>query len=83
MTMRKVVGWFGCVIALLFWLFGAYAELASNLQVRTEYNPKNKKLVASKTYVDDSGTPVTASDKGYATIRYSYTSYNLVSEIEL
>ena len=84
MRRRKLILILGCAAALLFLLFGsASAELASNLKVRTDYNPKNRKLVEAKTYVDDDGNAVVASDKGYATIRYTYTTYNLVSKIEL
>ena len=47
------------------------------------YNSRNKKLVESKTYVDDAGNPVIASDKGYATIRYAYGTGNKVVRTEL
>ena len=58
---------------------GAAAELSTNLQVRTELNPYNKK-VATATYVDAEGNPVVPDDKGYASVHYTYGTDSLVVE---
>ena len=60
----------------------ASAEMSTNLRVVMELNPSNKKP-AMETFVDDAGNPVIAEDKGYASIRYTYTSKNRVGMVEL
>ena len=57
----------------------ASAELSTNLKVETVMVRNNNRLVSSKTFVDGSGNPVIPSDKGYATLKYSYTTGNRVS----
>ena len=65
------------LLCFLFLAGNARAELSVNLRVKTELNPDNNRT-ASETYVDDEGNPVVAGDKGYATIRYTYGTGNVV-----
>ena len=60
------------LIGFLLLAGSAAAELSTNLQLRTETDPRSKR-VTSQTYVDASGNTVIADDKGYATERFSYT----------
>ena len=80
---RMILGGAALLLWIALFMGAASAELSSNLKMETVYSTRNPKLVASKTYVDDRGNPVIATDKGYATIRYSYTTRSLVSMIEL
>ena len=48
------------------------AELSTNLKMVKEPVSNNPRLTRSETYVDAEGNPVVPSDKGYATIRYTY-----------
>ena len=72
------------LVTVLVCLFAgiAGAELSTNLSVQIEYNKTNRNLVASRTFVDDEGNPVIASDKGYATIAYTYGTRNVVKKTE-
>ena len=63
---------------LLLWAGSAFAELSTNLQLRTELHPKTRRVL-SQTYVDAAGNPVAADDKGYATVRYEYTDKGKVA----
>lgn len=82
--MRKKWIWIMALAVGLVCLFAgtAWAELSTNLSVKIEYNKNNKQLVASRTYVDEEGNPVIASDKGYATITYKYGTKNVVKKTE-
>ena len=79
--MRKRIIRLALLLCLLFWAGTAGAELSANLRVKTELHPANKR-VASETYVDDEGKAVVPSDKGYATIRYTYATGNVVAREE-
>ena len=72
------------IISVLFVLLltaEAAAEVSTNLSVRKEINPGNKRT-ASETYTDAEGNPVIADDKGYATVRYTYTTGNRIGRTE-
>ena len=81
-VLLSVIAVITCILFSLLPVNAGVAELSTNLNQVVVYNARNRKLVESKTYVDADGNPVIASDKGYATIRYSYTSGNKVSQIE-
>ena len=73
--------WIALILILLIVPFCATAELSTNLNIRTVMVKNNRRLVSSKTFVDAEGNPVIASDKGYATIKYSYgTGSRVVKE---
>ena len=60
----------------------ATVELSTNLKVRTTTLGGRRRLVERQTYVDADGNPTIPSDKGYATIKYSYGSWNVVVKEE-
>ena len=71
-----------CLLILFLMLLCAHlahAELSTNLQVYKEINPATRKTIR-ETYVDSQGNPVVASDKGYASIAYTYKGANLLTE---
>ncbi len=73
-----------CAIALcmaFLLIHTASAELSTNLGIQKTMNRNNKKI-ESETYTDAAGNPVTADDKGYATVKYTYTSGNRISKTE-
>ena len=76
---------FGFLLAsmIILLICSAMADISTNLKMETVFNSNNRKLVDSKSYVDDNGNLVIASDKGYSTIRYSYTTNSRISKIEL
>ena len=80
-NMKRRIGVY-LLLAVLVFCGRAGAELSANLKTRKEINRGNKKI-ASETYVDADGNPVIASDKGYATIRYTYGLNDLVIRTEL
>ena len=67
--------------AILCFLTAASAEMSTNLQVEVKRGMRN--LPLTETYVDGEGNPVIATDKGYATIRYTYGVGRVVTRIEL
>ncbi len=73
--------WAVCLalFGVLLGVSGAQAELSTNLQIRTELNPYNKK-VSVATYIDAEGNPTVPDDKGYAAIHYIYGTDSLVVE---
>ena len=77
-TIRKTAG-IAVLTGILLLAGSAAGELSTNLQVRKEINPNNKK-VATQTYVDKDGNPTIADDKGYATVRYTYATGNQIAE---
>ena len=50
----------------------AWAELSTNLRIVTVPDRTAQNRPATETYVDAEGNPVIPSDKGYATVRYTY-----------
>ena len=79
--MKRWVG--GVLLAVIVSIAGlAGAEVSTNLRIRKDINPSTKQVIA-ETYVDEAVNPVVASDKGYATIRYTYITKRDVSRIEL
>ena len=50
----------------------ASAEVSTNLKIQTINVQNSKRLVESITYVDDEGNAVIPTDKGYATVKYTY-----------
>lgn len=59
----------------------AYAELSTNLQIRKETDPKNRKI-STWTYIGRDGNPAFADDKGYAAVRYTYKEGKLAELTE-
>ncbi len=68
------------IILLLILPVFACAELSSNLNTRTKMLGNNRRLVESKTYVDDKGNVTVPTDKGYATVKYTYGTGNVVEK---
>ena len=60
--------------------FAACAELSTNLNVKTVMVGNSKSMVDSKTFVDANGNIVIPTDKGYATVKYSYQGRVIVRE---
>ena len=75
--MKKTLRLFLILICILLFAITAKAELSTNLQIQKEMKPKTN-LTARETYVDSQGNPVVASDKGYATVAYTYNGVNLM-----
>ena len=69
--MKKRIGLF-LVLGALILAGQAGAELSTNLRIETVINRSAKNKPATETYVDAEGNPVIPSDKGYATLRYTY-----------
>ena len=70
------------MLAVLLLIFStASADMSTNLRIDAVKSPSG--LLTSETYVNDAGDPVIASDKGYATIKYSYGTGKTVTGIEL
>ena len=73
-----------CLFALLILLAVipslCFAVESTNLKISNEYNKRGK--VTFRSYVDGAGNVTFAEDKGYASVRYTYTSYNNVSKEE-
>ena len=70
------------MLAVLLLIFSsASADMSTNLRIDAVKSPSG--LLISETYVNDAGDPVIASDKGYATIKYSYGTGKTVTGIEL
>ena len=59
------------ILALSFLFSSAFADLSTNLQVQTEIDPGNKRIV-TQTFTDTFGNPTFADDKGYVSVRYTY-----------
>ena len=59
------------VLASLFLFSSSFADLSTNLQVQTEVDPGNKRII-TQTYTDLFGIPAFADDKGYVAVRYTY-----------
>ena len=77
--MKRYYSAFVMAVFLLMISVSVHAELSSNLQIQKELKP-NTNLTTRETYVDSQGNPVVASDKGYATIIYTYNGANLLTE---
>ena len=81
--MKKLIG-IGLLLGALLLAGQAGAELSTNLKIVTVTNRAAKGKPETETYVDAEGKPVVASDKGYATIRYTYEGKNdRIAKIEL
>ena len=81
--MKRLIGLF-LVLGTLVLAGQAGAELSTNLKTVVVYDWKVRNKPATETYVDADGNPVIASDKGYATIRYTYEGKNhRIATIEL
>ena len=79
--MKKKLAVFAMILGLL--LFGAAAaELSTNLLIVNTVDPRTK-LTTLKTFTDAEGQPVIASDKGYASVRYTYGNKKQVTKEEL
>ena len=79
---RRIIRALLIVTAVVLMLCGtAYADMSTNLRMETVTGSRNEPL--SETYVNEAGEPVIASDKGYATVRYTYGTDRLVTRIEL
>ena len=59
------------VLVFSFLFSSAFADLSTNLQVQTEVDPGNKRIV-TQTFTDTFGNPTFADDKGYVSVRYTY-----------
>ena len=59
------------VLTSLFLFSSAIADLSTNLQLQTEVDPGNKRII-TQTYTDLFGIPAFADDKGYVAVRYTY-----------
>ena len=70
------------LLLLLFVPICASAELSSNLNIRNTMLTSNPRLVEYATYVDNEGNVVIPADKGYATVRYTYGTANMVLKEE-
>ena len=81
---NRKIAFFAALTLLLSGLvcFGV-AELSTNLKIETVYVRNNQRLVDHQTYVDEAGKAVIPSDKGYATVKYTYGTSSLVTQIEL
>ena len=77
--MKKTLFIFFFLIILLILSISASAELSTNIQINKEINPATRKTTR-ETYVDSQGNPIVASDKGYASIAYTYNGANLLTE---
>ena len=73
--MKRLIGLF-LVLGALFLAGQAGAELSTNLKIVAVPDRTAKNKPATETYVDADGNPVIASDKGYATVRYTYEGKN-------
>ena len=81
--MKRLIGLF-LVLGTLVLAGQAGAELSTNLKTVVVNDWKVRNKPATETYVDAEGNPVIASDKGYATIRYTYEGKNKrIATIEL
>jgi len=72
-------------LILLLFLFVpicASAELSSNLNIRNTMLKSNPKLVEYATYVDNEGNIVVPTDKGYATVKYTYGAFRVTVKEE-
>ncbi len=67
-------------IILLLLPLVSQAELSTNLSIKTVMVGNSKKLVDHKTYVDSDGNIVVPSDKGYATVQYTYQGRVIIRE---
>ena len=79
--MKKFGVFFVAILAVLVVCGIACAELSTNLRVEVKRGMRNMPI--TETYVDENGKPVIASDKGYATVKYTYGTGSLVVGIEL
>ena len=75
--MKKTV--FFILFLLIIPVF-AFAELSTNLNVRTIMAGNSKWMVDRRTYVDSDGKVAVPTDKGYATVKYTYEGRNVVKE---
>lgn len=78
--MKKHIYSFILLMFILLIVIPAHADLSSNLKVVKEINPATRKTT-QETYVDSQGNPIVASDKGYASVSYTYNGSNLLTEI--
>ena len=82
--MRKRIAMMLLVIGALLMIGQGGAELSKNLKIVKVPDRKAGDKPATETYVDEAGNPVVASDKGYATIRYTYyPGTNWIKSMEL
>ena len=81
--MKRLIGLI-LVLGTLALAGQAGAELSTNLKILAVPDRAVRNKPATETYVDAEGNPVIASDKGYATVRYTYEGKNhRIAMIEL
>ena len=70
------------LLILLIIPFYASAELSTNLSVRTKMVGNSKTQIESETFVDAKGNVTVPTDKGYATVKYTYGTGNVIVKEE-
>ena len=70
------------LLLALAWLiaFSAAAELSTNLRTVSTMDRAGRNVVR-RSYVDQNGQLTVASDKGYATVEYTYATRNRLTRV--